>query len=148
MGGGGRALVGQIHSLLIQLSAMEDLVYTRGDLLKNFPTSFSRAALEDHFSSEYVKVIGCQPELALIQSIARQFRTLWKVLKNKDRVLTTPRGQAFLSLKLPVKKEMEKENKKNANWSSFRKCFGVKEQGQQRSQRAPFSENIYEGLCT
>jgi len=52
---------------------MEPVVYTRGDLVKTFPTSFSRAALEDHFSSEYVKMIGCGPDLALIQYIAKQF---------------------------------------------------------------------------
>jgi hypothetical protein len=35
-----------------------------GDLVKNFPTIFSRAVLEAHFSSEYVKVIGCRPQVS------------------------------------------------------------------------------------
>ena len=77
-------------------------MYTRNDLVKNFPSSFSRAALENHFSSEYVRVIGCRPELALIQYIAKNFRILWQSLKNKDRVLTSTRGVNFLSVKLPV----------------------------------------------
>jgi hypothetical protein len=43
----------------------------------------------------------------------------WQILKNKERVLTSPRGQAFLSIKLPVsvtviqkEKEKEKETEK------------------------------------
>ncbi len=83
--------------------------------MKNFPTSFSRPALEAHFSSEYVKLIGCNPDLVLIQSLAINFRKLWQILKNKERVHTTPREQAFLSVKLPVPvayKEKEKEKKK------------------------------------
>jgi len=87
---------------------MTEPVFTRGDLVKNFPTSFSKAALAAHFSSEYVKVIGCSPDNGLIQSLAIHFRKLWQILKKKEKVLTSPRGQAFLSVKLPVP-IMEKE---------------------------------------
>ena len=94
---------------------MAEPVFTRGDLVKNFPTSFSRAALEAHFSSEYVKVIGCSPNLGVIQSLAKHFRALWQILKKKESILTSARGQAFLSVKLPVpvvEKETEKETEK------------------------------------
>jgi hypothetical protein len=55
--GRGRGDAGGQLSVAYQQSAMAEPVFTRGDLVKNFPTSFSRAALEAHFSSEYVKVI-------------------------------------------------------------------------------------------
>ncbi len=51
---------------------MEEPVYTRGDLMKNFPTSFSRAAFEAHFSCEYVKVTGYQPDPIIIESLANK----------------------------------------------------------------------------
>ena len=73
-----------------------------GDLVKNFSTIFSRTALEGHFSGEYVKVIGCSPDLGLLQTLAIHFRKLWHILKNKECILITPRGQAFLSIKLHV----------------------------------------------
>ena len=101
---------------------MAEPVFTRGDLVKNFPTSFSRGALEAHFSSEYVKVIGCNPDLCLIQSLAKNFRALWQILKKKECVLTSPRGQAFLSVKLPVpvaEKEKETEKEKQQPRKSF-----------------------------
>jgi hypothetical protein len=47
--GGGRDIRGQIKLVACQLSVMES-VYTRGDLVKNFPASFSR--LGDHFYSK------------------------------------------------------------------------------------------------
>ncbi len=75
--------------------------------------------MEEHFSSEYAKVTGCQPDRVIIQSLANNFRKLWQILRKKDNVLTSPRGQAFLSVKLPVpvtekkkEKEMEKETEK------------------------------------
>jgi hypothetical protein len=45
---------------------MVEPVFIRGDLVINFPASFSRAALEAHFSSKYVKVFGCSPDPVLI----------------------------------------------------------------------------------
>jgi hypothetical protein len=53
-------------SVAYQYPTMVEPVFTRGDLVINFPTSFSRAALEAHFSSEYVKVFGCSPNPVLI----------------------------------------------------------------------------------
>ena len=64
-------------------------------------------------------MVGCSPDLGLIQTLAIHFCKLWQILKNKERVLTTLRGQAFLSIKLPVsvttiqkEKEKEKETEK------------------------------------
>jgi hypothetical protein len=71
--GGGEA-GGQL-SVAYQYSAMVKPVFTRGDLVKNLPTCFSRATLEAHFSSEYVKVVGCNPDL---------LRKLWQIIKNKE----------------------------------------------------------------
>ncbi len=62
-------------------------------------------------------MVGCSPDLGLIQTLAIHFCKLWQILKNKERVLTILRGQAFLSIKLPVsvtmiEKEKEKETEK------------------------------------
>jgi hypothetical protein len=42
--------------------------------------------LEAHFSSEYVKLIECNPDLVLIQSLAINFRKLWQILKKTKNV--------------------------------------------------------------
>jgi len=136
LGEGGEAR-GHIHSVASQLLAMEPVVYTRGDLVKNFPKQFSKAALVSHFSSEYVKVIGCSPDFALMQSLAIHFRKLWQSLKKKDCVLSSARRKAFLSVILPVPilekdsdkksvKEREKESEKDKEKESPkpRKPFG------------------------
>jgi hypothetical protein len=47
--GGGRSTL----SCLPEFSQMVEPVFARGDLVKNFPTSFC----------EYVKVVGCSPDL-------------------------------------------------------------------------------------
>jgi hypothetical protein len=62
-GGEGDELTGlevksEAHSVSKYPSAMAELMFTSGDLVKNFPTNFPRATLESHFSSEYVKGIG------------------------------------------------------------------------------------------
>jgi hypothetical protein len=96
-------------------------VYTRWSSEKFSSKLFKawKTTLEDHFASEYVKVTGCQPDRVIIQSLANNFWKLWQILRKKDNVLTSPRGQAFLSVKLPVpvaekekEKEMEKETEK------------------------------------
>jgi hypothetical protein len=61
-----------------------------------------------------MKVVGCSPDLVLIQSLAIHFRKPWQILRNRKCVLTTPRCQALLSINLPVsvtmiEKEIEKE---------------------------------------
>jgi hypothetical protein len=115
---------------------MAEPVYTRGDLVKNFPTRFSKAELEGHFSSEYVKVIGVKPDLVLIQSLAIHFRNLWLSLRRKDAVFSSPRGKAFLSVKLPVpilerEKETEKESEKERDKES------EKERGREQKVESP-----------
>jgi hypothetical protein len=79
---------------------MEKTAVTRGDLVKNFPNSFSHASLIDHFSYEYVKVFGQNAEKNCIQNLVNTFLQVWKVLKNKHRLYTTPRGQHWLNKKL------------------------------------------------
>ncbi len=54
---------------------------TRGDIERNFPTSFLRDALVVHFSSEYVEVTGCCPDCVLIESLVKIFLKLWQILK-------------------------------------------------------------------
>ncbi len=111
----------------------------RGDLEK-LPTNFSKAALEAHFSSEYVKVVGCSPDLVLIQNLAIYFRKLWQMLKKKKMVLTTPRGRAFLSVKLPVpvvKKDKEKVSEKKTEKEREKETETEKEQEDKRPQQCP-----------
>jgi hypothetical protein len=106
-------------------------VYTRGDLVKNFPAAFQ--GLEDHFSSEYAKVTGCQPDRVIIQSLANNnFRKLWQILRKKDNVLTSPRGQAFLSVKLPVPVAENRRRWRRRRRDRRRESRGRKERRKQR----------------
>jgi hypothetical protein len=71
-GGGewtGLEVKSEAHSVSKNPSAMAELLFTRGDLVKNFTTNFSRDALESHFSCEYVKVTGCIPDIALVKAL-------------------------------------------------------------------------------
>jgi hypothetical protein len=79
---------------------IEKTALTGGDLVKNFPKSFSNASLIDHFSYEYAKVVGENAEKKCIQTLASTFLLVWKVLRNKNRLFTTPRGQQWLNKKL------------------------------------------------
>jgi len=81
-------------------------------------TQYCSTSARDYFFKQevtYVKVIGCSPNLGVIQSLAKHFRALWQILKKKESILTSARGQAFLSVKLPVpvvEKETEKKTEK------------------------------------
>ncbi len=90
-------------------------------------------------------MVGCSPDLGLIQTFAIHFCKLWQILKNKERVLTTLRGQAFLSIKLPVsvttiqkekekEKEMEKETEKERESDGEGKREGDREGGGETSE--------------
>ncbi len=84
-----------------------------GDLVKNFPTIFSRTALEAHFSSEYVKVIGCSPELGLLQTLAINFRKLTnKKTKNVSLLHHVDRPFCLLNCMFQFYVVIEKEKEK------------------------------------
>lgn len=68
--------------------------------MQNFPTSFSYAALKEHFSSEFVQVVGHNAEKKDIHNLANTFCQLWKVLKNRELVFTRPQGKKWLEKRL------------------------------------------------
>ena len=75
----------------------------RADLVKNFPPNFTTVALKNHFCSEYFKVVGYHAEAVVIATIVKTFRAMWKVLKSKVLVYSTPRGKEWLQTKLTIK---------------------------------------------
>ena len=75
----------------------------RADLVKNFPPNFTIVALKNHFCSEYFKVVRYHAEAVVIATIVKTFRALWKVLKSKVSVYSTPRGKKWLETKLRIK---------------------------------------------
>ena len=76
---------------------------TREALVKNFPSSYTSVALRTHFASEYLKVVGQHAEAVCIETLVKSFKNMWKVLKNKARVYSTPRGKEWLQIELPIK---------------------------------------------
>ena len=84
-------------------NSMKSRSITRADLVKNFPSSYTYAALLKHFSSEYFKIAGYHAEAVVIGTLASTFRTLWKVLKNKGTVYSSPRGKKWLETELTIK---------------------------------------------
>jgi hypothetical protein len=71
------------HSSTYHPSSITEPVLTRGDIERNFPTSFLRDALVAHFSSEYVEVTGCSPDCVLIESLEKIFLKLGQILKKR-----------------------------------------------------------------
>ena len=82
---------------------MKSRSITRADLVKNFPSSYTHAALIKHFSSEYFTIAGYHAEALVIGNLARTFRTMLKVLKNKGAVYSSPRGKKWLETELTIK---------------------------------------------
>jgi hypothetical protein len=76
---------------------------TRADLVNNFPSSYTHAALLNHFSSEYYTIAGYHAEAVVICTLASTFRTLWKVLRNKGAIYSSPRGKKWLETELTIK---------------------------------------------
>ena len=72
----------------------------REDLVNNFPVSFTTAALQSHFSSEHFKVVGHHAEAAVIATLVKTFKIMWKVVRNKANVYSKARGKEWLRTKL------------------------------------------------
>jgi hypothetical protein len=63
---------------------------------------------------------------------------LWQILRKKDNVLTSPRGQAFLSVKLPVPvAEKEKEKEMETEKETERKKEREKETEREKELESP-----------
>jgi hypothetical protein len=130
--GWARGQISQYHTILLPWQSL----CTLSDLVKNFPTNFSRAKFLIALLSEYVKVIGCSPDLELIQSLTNNLRKLCRSLKRQDAALSSALGKAFLSVKLPViileketedelDKVREKEQEVESPQQRPRKSFGA-----------------------
>jgi len=76
---------------------------TRADLMNNFPSSFTWAALQSHFSSEYFKVVGHHAEAVVIATLVKKFKPLWKVLRNKKSFYSMASGKKWLETELTIK---------------------------------------------
>jgi len=66
---------------------MENTPKTRKDLLNHFPTSYLHSDLKKHFSCEYVKLFGFEPEEKDAETLARTFARAWKTVRNKKLFL-------------------------------------------------------------
>jgi len=53
-------------------SSMNSRSIKRADLVKNFPPNFTNVALENHFCSEYFKVVGYHAEAVVIENLLQQ----------------------------------------------------------------------------
>jgi hypothetical protein len=84
-------------------SSMNSRSITRADLVNNFSSSYTHAALLKHFSSEYFTIAGYHAEALVIGNLARTFRTMWKVLRNKGAIYSSPRGKKWLETELTIK---------------------------------------------
>ena len=62
---------------------MELPSFYRKDLVKKFPNNFSFIGLQNHFTSEYQKVVGTSPPKLVVKHLAQTFSTVWKKVKNK-----------------------------------------------------------------
>ena len=83
-------------------TTMEKTLFKRRDIVNNFPKSFSFTALKDHLSREYLSVVGCHVDDKCLKYLVESFMLMWKATKNKEKVFSTPRGNAWLEKKLPM----------------------------------------------
>ena len=83
-------------------TTMEKTLCKRRDIVNTFPKSFSFTALKDHFSREYLSVVGCHVDGKCLKYLVESFILMWKATKNREKVFSTPRGNAWLEKKLPM----------------------------------------------
>jgi hypothetical protein len=76
------------------------MVYTRSDLIKNFPTRFSQSEIIRHFHSEYVKLVGCPAPSRCIETAAKTFVTEWKKYRNKELFMNSSSCKRWLEKEL------------------------------------------------
>ena len=97
-------------------TTMEKTLFKRRDLVKSFPTSFSFSALKDHFSCEYLSVVGCHVDEKCLKYLVELFMLMWKAIKNREKVFSTPRGNAWLEKKCPFLTKNEIVSKKQSHY--------------------------------
>ena len=61
---------------------MELPSFYRKDLVKKFPNNFSFIGLQNHFTSEYQKVVGTSPPKLVVKHLAQTFSTVGNKVKN------------------------------------------------------------------
>jgi len=88
---------------ICKCTCMSSRTILRADLVQNFPVKFNHAALQNHFASEYFKLVGYHAEAEVISTLARTFCVIWKVLRKKDFFFSTAKGQQWLQTELMIK---------------------------------------------
>ena len=81
---------------------MEKTLFKRRDLVKSFPTSFAFSALKDHFSREYLSVVGCHANEKCLKYLVGSFMLMWKATKKREKDFSTHHGNDWLEKKLPM----------------------------------------------
>ena len=74
--------------------------FSRKDLLKTFPTRFSKSELRNHFAREYENLLGSPPASSCLETITRTFMEEWKKSRKKETFFSSARGQNWLEKKL------------------------------------------------